>query len=273
MSGIDVTELAAILRDAAKAEILPRFRRLEPGKVRTKSNPTDLVTEADTEAEHRIKGAIAARWPAALVVGEESVAADPRLLSLLPGADLAVTVDPVDGTANFAAGLPLFAVMASIVVRGEVVAGIIYDPMGDDWIMAERGAGAWLRRPDGAAERLRAASPVAVENTIAHVSIGFLPADTKPQVLANLAKLRIAANYRVAGHDYRTFASGHCHAVLFNKLMPWDHLPGTLIASEAGGHVARLDGSPYRVEHLEGGLLITTDRDAWGRLRREVFTL
>ena len=50
MSKIDVIELAGVLRDAAQAEILPRFRRLEPGTVKTKSNPTDLVTEADTEA-------------------------------------------------------------------------------------------------------------------------------------------------------------------------------------------------------------------------------
>ena len=136
MSDIDVMELAAILRAAAKAEILPRFRRLDPQTIRTKSNPTDLVTEADTEAELFIKREVEKRWPGTLVVGEESVAADPDLLGRLAGAEVAITVDPVDGTANFAAGLPLFAVMASIVIKGETVAGIIYDPMGDDWMMA-----------------------------------------------------------------------------------------------------------------------------------------
>jgi fructose-1,6-bisphosphatase/inositol monophosphatase family enzyme len=220
-----------------------------------------------------IKAAIAARWPNALVVGEESVAANPGLLHELPGARLAVTVDPVDGTANFAAGLPLFAVMASVVVNGEVTAGIIYDPMGDDWVVAERGGGAWLRRPDGSAHRLLCATGVPLADTIAHVSIAFLDAATKPKVLGNLNKLRISANYRVAGHDYRTFAGGHCHAVMFNKLMPWDHLPGTLISQEAGGYVARFDGSPYRVEHLSGGLLIASDQDSWSLLRREVFTV
>ena len=149
MTMIDVTALAGILRDAAKAEILPRFRRLEPGTVKIKSNPTDLVTEADTEAEWAIKREVERRWPGTLVVGEESVAADPALLGRLADAEVAITVDPVDGTANFAAGLPLFAVMAAIVVRGETVGGIIYDPMGDDWMLAERGAGAWHRRPDG----------------------------------------------------------------------------------------------------------------------------
>ena len=160
MTMIDVMGLADVLRAAAKAEILPRFRRLEPGTVKTKSNPTDLVTEADTEAEHFIKREVARRWPGTLVVGEESVAADPALLDKLAGADVAITVDPVDGTANFAAGLPLFAVMASIVVRGETVAGIIYDPMGDDWVMAERGGGAWLRRPAESPPKARRRHPV-----------------------------------------------------------------------------------------------------------------
>lgn len=273
MTKIDLMELAGVLRDAAKAEIVPRFRRLEPGTVKTKSNPTDLVTEADTEAEWFIKREVEKRWPGTLVVGEESVAADPDLLGKLADADVAITVDPVDGTANFAAGLPLFAVMASVVIRGETVGGIIYDPMGDDWMMAERGGGAWLKRPDGGTQRLAVREPATLEDIIAHVSIAFLPKERKPQVLANLAKLRIAANYRVAGHDYRTFASGHCHCVMFNKLMPWDHLPGTLISEEAGAYVRKFDGSPYRPADLTGGLLLATDKDSWQTLRREVFTL
>jgi fructose-1,6-bisphosphatase/inositol monophosphatase family enzyme len=273
MTSIDVMELAGIMRDAARAEILPRFRRLEPGTVKTKSNPTDLVTEADTEAEWFIKREVEKRWPGTLVVGEESVAADPDLLGRLAGADVAITVDPVDGTANFAAGLPLFAVMAAVVVKGETVAGIIYDPMGDDWMLAERGGGAWLRRPDGGEQRLRVREPAALKDMIAHVSIAFIPQADKPRILANFAKFRIAANYRVAGHDYRTFASGHSHCVMFNKLNPWDHLPGVLISQEAGGHVAKFDGSPYRPADSAGGLLLATDRESWSLLRREVFTL
>jgi len=273
MTKVDVLELAEILREAAKAEILPRFRRLDPKTIHTKSSATDLVTEADTEAERRIKLEIAKRWPEAVVVGEESVAADPALLHRVGGADLAITVDPVDGTANFAAGLPLYAVMASVVVKGEAVAGIIYDPMGDDWVLAEQGGGTWLHRPDGASERLKVARAVPLAQTVAHVSISFLDPAYKAQVLGNLAKLAISANYRVAGHDYRTMASGHCHAVLFNKLMPWDHLPGTLICAEAGAYVRKFDGSEYRPTDLSGGLLLACDKEQWSLLRREVFTV
>jgi fructose-1,6-bisphosphatase/inositol monophosphatase family enzyme len=273
MTKIELMELAGVLRDAAKAEILPRFRRLAPGTVKTKSNPTDLVTEADTEAEWYIKREVDKRWPGTLVVGEESVAADPDLLGKLADADVAITVDPVDGTANFAAGLPLFAVMAAVVVKGETVGGIIYDPMGDDWMLAERGGGAWLKRPDGGEQRLRVRDPAPLADMIAHVSIAFLPQAERPRILSNFAKFRIAANYRVAGHDYRTFASGHAHCVMFNKLNPWDHLPGTLISEEAGAHVRKFDGSHYTAADAAGGLLLATDPDSWSLLRREVFTL
>ena len=267
----DVMALAAILRDAARAEALPRFRRLDTSMVKVKTEAIDLVTEADIATENVIKARIAQWMPEALFVGEESVAADPALLPRLATADLAVVVDPIDGTANYAAGLPLFATMASIVSKGETVAAIIYDPMGDDWVMAEKGGGAWLRRPGGDAVRLSVAEPLPLAQMVGTCSVAFMPAESRGQVLSNFTKLRMVANYRVAGHEYRAFASGHTQFVCFNKLMPWDHLAGVLISQEAGAYAARLDGGPYLPSHVDGGLLVAINRDAWAELRRDVF--
>jgi fructose-1,6-bisphosphatase/inositol monophosphatase family enzyme len=272
-STMDVTTLADLLRRAAKAEILPRFRRLGSNDVRAKSEATDLVTEADLQAERMIKAEVAQLSPTATFIGEESVAADPALLGTLAGADLAVVVDPVDGTFNFASGIPAFGVMASIVAKGETIAGIIYDPMGDDWVIAEKGSGAWLRRPDGDAERLSVARPVELGQMVGMASTGFLPLNKRAEILANLAKVRFLSNYRCAAHEYRSFAGGHVHYLMYNKLMPWDHLGGTLISQEAGGYAARFDGSAYLPHHLDGGLLITPDKESWELLRHEVFTV
>lgn len=267
---LDVTKLADILRLAAKTEILPRFRRLGGDDVRAKSEPSDLVTEADVEAERLIRRELEAMSAGALFVGEESVAADPDLLGKLADADFAVIVDPVDGTFNFASGIPAFGVMASVVWKGETVAGIIYDPMGDDWVMAEKGAGAFLRRPDGEAIRLSVASPKPLGEMVGMASPGYFFGEERERILANLAKVRFFANYRCSAHEYRTFVSGHVQFILYNKLMPWDHLAGTLIALEAGGHVARLDGSPYLPSHVDGGLLAATDKESWQMLRSEI---
>ncbi|MHA6690223.1 inositol monophosphatase family protein [Devosia sp. A449] len=265
-------ELANILRDAARAEALPRFRRLDSSMVHVKTEAIDLVTEADIATENVIKARMATWMPEALFVGEESVAADPALLTRLATADLAVVVDPIDGTANYAAGLPLFATMAAVVSKGETIAGIIYDPMGDDWVMAEKGGGAWLRRPNGESVRLHVAAPLPLAEMVGTASVAFMPKASRAQVLANFDKTRMVANFRVAGHEYRSFASGHTQFVCFNKLMPWDHLAGVLISQEAGAYAARIDGSPYLPSHTAGGLLVATDRASWDELRREVFT-
>ena len=268
----DVMELAGILRDAARAEAVSRFRRLDASMVTTKTSAIDLVTEADVATEQAILARISEWLPEALFVGEESVAADPALLGRLADADLAVVVDPIDGTANYAAGLPLFACMAAVVSKGETVAGIIYDPMGDDWVIAEKGSGTWLRRPNGEAVRLQVGKPQPLEEMVGMASLAYMPAKSRPQILQNTSKVRLVSNYRCAGHEYRTFVSGHGQFVCYNKLMPWDHLPGVLISQEAGAYAARLDGSDYLPSHVDGGLLVAIDRDGWAALRQHVFT-
>ena len=273
MASLDLDRLADVLREAARTEILPRWRKLTPEMVRTKSNPADLVTEADEAAERLIRARVAGLLPGATFIGEESVAANPALLDEVAKADLAVVVDPVDGTGNFAAGLPLFAVMAAVVARGETVAGLIYDPFADDTVMAEQGAGAFALGADGSRARLCAAPPVALAEMMGAASLSFLPRPVRAATYANLAKVRTSSAYRCAGQEYRIFGSGHLHFLFHSKLMPWDHLGGTLIAAEAGAHVARLDGSSYGPGDIEGSLLVAADRDSWNLLRREVFTL
>jgi fructose-1,6-bisphosphatase/inositol monophosphatase family enzyme len=270
---VDIEKLAAILRNAAGAEIMPRFRRLDAGDVRQKSEAIDLVTEADEAAERMIAREVRALAPAALFVGEESVAADPKLLDALTGADLAIVVDPVDGTANFAAGLPLFGVMAAVVRKGETVAGIVYDPMGADWVLAERGGGAWQKFPDGRVQRLRSAVAVPLAEMVGIASTGYLPRDIRARIMGNLAAVRMVACYRCAAHEYRVAAAGHVHFLMYNKLMPWDHLAGVLIMQEAGAHAALFDGSPYLAHHRSGGILVAPDADSWRQLRAEVFTV
>lgn len=268
---LDINALAFLLSEAAAAEIRPRFRALGKDEIRTKTSAIDLVTEADEAAERFIKAGMEDVLPGALFIGEEGVAADPALLSKLADADLAVIVDPIDGTFNFASGVPLFGVMAAVVAGGETIGGVIYDPMGDDFVLAEKGAGAWQTGGNRPATRLKTSAAVPLSEMTGMASTGFLPADRRTRVMANLAKAAFASNYRCAAHEYRTFAAGHLHYLMYNKLMPWDHLAGTLISQEAGAYAARMDGSPYEPRHLEGGLLLAPDKESWEMMRREVF--
>ncbi|WEX11644.1 inositol monophosphatase family protein [Chelativorans sp. AA-79] len=263
--------LADLLRSAAISEIMPRFRRLEEGAVRQKTSPTDLVTEADVNAERVITKALQERYPGALIVGEEACADEPSLLSGLGEAELAFVVDPVDGTFNFASGVPLFGVMLGVVVKGETVAGIIHDPVGDDWLIGVKGAGSHIRSADGTVSAARVAEPVPVSRMTGSISWQFMTEPERFRLARNHAKCLSHIGYRCAAHEYRLIARGHAHFAVYAKLMPWDHLPGTLIHQEAGGHVARFDGSAYRPFHTDGGLLVAPDSESWQRLREELW--
>ncbi|TPL90164.1 inositol monophosphatase family protein [Mesorhizobium sp. B2-3-12] len=263
--------LAGILAEAAQAEIMPRFRRLSDGDVRRKTSAADLVTEADVNAERLITARLRERYPSAMVVGEEACSDNPALLDGLGDAELAFTVDPVDGTFNFASGVPLFGVMLAVVVRGETVAGIIHDPVGKDSLIAAKGAGSHIRHAHGSLEKVHVAAPVPISQMTGAVSWQYLEEPERSRLARNQTKALSQFAYRCAAHEYRLLASGHAHFVVYNKLMPWDHLPGVLIHQEAGGHAARIDGSAYLPSHVDGGLLVAPDQDSWQDLRRELW--
>lgn len=264
-------ELALLLRTAARAEIMPRFRKLADGDVRVKTGPLDLVTEADEAAERVITAGLHRIFPGCVVVGEEAAAADISLLERLDGAELAFVVDPIDGTANYAAGLPLFGTMAAAIVRGEIAAGVIHDPLGDDCAVALRGEGAWIEAPDGARQQLRVAAPVPVGEMTGSVHWRYMPRDQWQRVCVNQTRLASTFDLRCAAHHYRMLAAGHCHFMMFNKLMPWDHAAGWLLHREAGGYAARFDGSPYQPTSTRGGLICTPDEASFAALRDALF--
>ena len=245
---------------------MPRFRRLGDGDIRQKMGKLDLVTEADEAAETMITEGLQRLHPGCLVVGEEAAGRDPELLRKLAGAELAFVVDPIDGTSNYAAGIPLFGVMAACVIAGEVACGVIYDPVSDSASMAVRGEGAWEQAGDGARHDLRVAAPAPVAAMTGVVSWRYLPDELRARVLPNLARPAQVWDFRCAAHQYRTLASGNCHFLVFNRLMPWDHLPGWLIHREAGGYSAKFDGSQHRPGEISGGLICTPDRESWGAL-------
>jgi fructose-1,6-bisphosphatase/inositol monophosphatase family enzyme len=263
----DVVRIVEILAEAARVEVMPRFKALADGDVRHKSSIFDPVTAADEAAEHMISAALRSSFPGALIVGEEATSADPSLLDRLADAPLAFVVDPIDGTRNFVAGLPLFGVMAAAIVRGEIVAGVIHDPVCQDSAHALKGGGAWLSRAGRPAKRLHVAAPQPLERMEGIVGTHFLPEPLRSTVLNNLPRLGSATWLRCSAHEYRMAAAGFCHVLFFNRLMPWDHAPGWLLHQEAGGYSAHFDGKGYKPAHTVGGLICAPDRTSWEMVR------
>ena len=246
----DPLAVAEVIREVAQAEILPRFRHLRPEQIREKA-PGQIVTDADTAAEALLVRRLAGLVPAA-AVGEEAVAADPGLLAALETDGPDWVVDPVDGTGNFVAGDPRFAVIVALVVAGTTVMGWLHDPVANRTVIAEQGQGAWL-----GGERLTVLPEVPLAEMAGSVR-------RHPALAARVAAVGRRGS---AAHDYLDLVTGQLHFAHFRRLMPWDHAAGVLVHAEAGGHGALTDGSPYRPVALPGSaLLLAPGRRSWDEL-------
>jgi fructose-1,6-bisphosphatase/inositol monophosphatase family enzyme len=255
---VDTDAVTDVLREVAAEVITPRFRSLDAGDVHEK-NPGDLVTVADHEAEVLITRALQAAYPAAVVLGEEATAADPALLDRFATAEHAFTVDPVDGTKNFVNGSPDHAVMAAELRAGVVVRSWIWQPQHERAYVAERGAGAWR---DG--ERLDLGPAPAGERrgrTSRRSWVGRTPTGSSPLQLT----------WASCGIDFPHLAEGDVDYLLYRATKPWDHAPGALLVSEAGGAVGTLPGGTYDPRHeSRDGMVAARDtstydvaRDGW----------
>lgn len=268
---MEIDVLDDIVAAVAAREVLPRFGRLAAADVMEKTSAFDVVTVADREAEKAISEEVLARWPAAVIVGEESAGTEEEIRARL-GADEVVVVDPVDGTKNYASGLPLFAVMAGVMRRGKIVGGLIHDPLTRTSAVAEEGSGAWMRSPGEPARRLRVAAPAPLAEMEAVTGRRIGDDSYGRAIEANVAKFARHPWFRCGGHEYRLAASGQLHVLCYQRLMPWDHVPGWLLHREAGGYSAHFDGTGYDPARMAGGLLCAPDEASWHEIHREVLT-
>lgn len=261
------TRILNLVRRAARAEILPRFRNLGHGQIDVKSGPQDLVTDADREAEKMIARGLLAMFPNALIIGEESSGHDGDRIASIAEAEMAFTIDPVDGTWNFAHGLATFGVILSMTRYGTPVFGLLYDPVLDDAIVADESAEAEMIAPRRPSRPIRVSSGGPVETLSGYASFYNLPEDKRAPMAALMTRFERLMLLRCAAHEFRMMAQGHVDFMLASRLTPWDHAAGALIVRKAGGHVAMLDGSPYRADRRDGYLLCASDAATWGRVR------
>ncbi|MGX1541648.1 inositol monophosphatase family protein [Streptomyces adustus] len=245
------------IREAAAAEIMPRFRRLGASEIDQKSGPHDLVTDADRNAERYLTKELAALLPGSVVVGEEAVDADPTTYDAIQGDAPVWIVDPVDGTRQFVHGDDGFCTLVALVQRGTLLASWTYAPARGQLATAVRGGGAFL---DG--ERLFAGPPAPGRDLEIATSHPDYTTDAQKRALLGLRADGVAPRpCGSAGLEYLAVARGELDATAFSWEAAWDHAAGLLLVEEAGGAHLTLTGEPFRVT---GGntLPFTAARDA-----------
>lgn len=222
--------------DAARAVLLGRYRAI-PG-VERKSSDLDLVTVADRESEEAIKRVLAARLPSYAVLAEESATARE------PARGFRFLVDPLDGTTNFAHGMPLFAISIALEHDGVVVAAGIENPVYRERFLAERGAGATLN-----GERLAVSKAEALGESLLVTGFPYDRRERMAHYLGHVGAFLMQAHGVLrlgsAALDLCAVAAGRLDGFWEEHLAPWDTAAGLLMVEEAGGRVTTFDGGAY----------------------------
>ena len=221
-------QVAAIAEEAARAAgaiLLERFGS-ERALDRTKSSPTDLVSEADLLAEKAIRDILAARAPDDAIMGEEG--AD------TPGSSgRRWIVDPLDGTVNFVFGIPQWAVS----VACEGVAGVVFDPCRDELFLAAEGRALLNREPLQASRREDLASALVATGFGYEAEVRRGQAEVVARLLPLVRDIRRAGS---AALDMAWTAAGRIDAFYERGVKPWDIAAGSLLCEAAGLSVRSL---------------------------------
>jgi myo-inositol-1(or 4)-monophosphatase len=229
--------LAVAAARAGGAVLMKRLRAGADLEVGYKDARANLVTAADREAQRAVTAMILATFPHHLVNGEEGTAGD-------AGSSHVWYVDPLDGTTNYAHGLPFFCVSVALRAQGRTVAGAVFDPLHDELYAASAGGGATLNGAPlrvSPVDRLDRSLVVAQAQTVDAAEI---------RAYARLVErlMSVAGGVRSLGSPALTLcaiAAGRLEAYCEYAMDAWDIAAGQLILGQAGGRLTLFDGRPH----------------------------
>jgi myo-inositol-1(or 4)-monophosphatase len=232
-----MNDLLTVCEAAARAggrELLAwqgRFESREKG-------PADLVTDADLASQTAVRSAIESAFPDHAFLGEETPD-----VSLLEGDQFVWICDPLDGTTNYVHGYPCFAVSVGIARRGDLLAGVIFDPIANECFSAEKGRGAWLNGTP-----IRASGVEKVAQALVAVSLPAHVRKDAPDLIDFVRVVEVSQAVRRSGSaalNLAYVANGRLDAFWATHIHAWDVAAGILLVREAGGLVTGRDGRPF----------------------------
>ncbi len=224
----------ALIRDFGEVEQLQVSRK----------GPADFVSAADTKAERIVRRELEKARPGFGFLMEESGAVKGT------DRDRRWIVDPLDGTTNFLHGLPHFAVSIGLEERGEVIAGVVYDPVKDEIFWAEKGVGAYLGD-----RRMRVSGRTRLAESLLATGIPFLGRQEGAghetflaQLAAAMEKTSGVRRWGAAALDLAYVAAGRYDGFWETGLSAWDVAAGVILVREAGGYVSQIDNRAHRLD-------------------------
>ena len=236
----DFDLLQKMLKKAAIEELLSRFGKREF----TYKDDGSVITDADLAMQKRLEQELKQAWPEIALLGEEMTEAEQQ--AVIDSGEAYWCLDPLDGSNNYAAGLPLFAVSIALIVAGQSVQGLIYDPTRDEMFTARKGEGAFLN-----GEKLSARNSKRYAHRIlAEIDMKRLPKNLSIRLISE-PPYGSQRNSGSSAIGWCWAAAGRVDVYLHGGQKLWDYAAGQLIFSEVGGRSISLDGEPVFRGKLE----------------------
>lgn len=221
----ELQQLERLVVQAAREELMSRFERV----VAREKSDGSVITEADLQMQERLSRALGQHWPAYGFLGEEMSESEQQAC-LQADVEGVWVLDPLDGTANFAAGIPFFGVSLALICAGRVVAGVVHDPVRSETFSALLGQGGWL---NGQPLQVPETVP-ALSGAMAMVDLKRLPAGLIKR-LAEQPPYRSQRSFGSVALDWCWLAAGRVQVYLHGGQKLWDYAAGSLVLAEAGG--------------------------------------
>lgn len=256
------TAVFDILRENAELNILPLYKSMQTHQIREKG-PGNLVTDADEASEEFLSDKLSDMIQGSLVVGEEAVFKDKKLLNALNTDSPVWIIDPIDGTYNFTHGRSKWGVLLSLAYKGDIVFGVMYDVLNNHFIFAKQGEGTYLRDENGKDQKLDLKSPPKpTTKYCGHV--GGAQAWHFKKLNPFCGEIN---NIRCSMHDFWALLTGKIDFTFHTSTTPWDHSAPSIVVKEAGGYVAAgAEGQEYNVCQKQRYLLATYNQNDWKEL-------
>lgn len=236
----DLEKIIEIIKVAAREELSPRFSDVQR---KTKADGS-FVTEADLVVQTRISNELRKYYPEVSLLGEEmSVEEQTRLLH---SSQSLWCLDPVDGTSNFAAGIPYYTISLGLVENGESILGIVYDPGRDECFVGIKGEGAYL---NNVSLKINSVD-LDCSQCSAIVDFKRLPNKLAQNLVTDSPYLS-QRNFGSIALEWCWLAASRGHLYLHGSQHIWDYIAGNLIFSEAGGVSSTFDGEPVYSNELK----------------------
>lgn len=244
----EIDALKDIVITAAKEELITRFTVVGSQKKADGS----LLTEADLAMQSRLQKELQCKWPDIDVLSEEMTAAEQALA--LSTENAVWCLDPLDGTSNYAAGIPYFAVSLSLIHHGEVVLGLVYDPVRDECFTAQENGAVLLNE-----KSLQLNSGVRkLEDSVAIIDFKRLTEKLSVRLMKE-QPFASQRNFGASALDWCWMAANRGHIYCHGKQSIWDYSAGHFIFKKAGGHACTLDGEDIFVNELVGRSVLAAE--------------